>query len=70
LNRPSPRSPRHPHGSNRSSPQPSREGQHSSELVPYYDNQGWDNDGFSRDNQDDLENYDRWERISADSISL
>ena len=61
-----PQAPSHQHTSNRSNSQPpSRGGQHSTELVPY--NRGRDNDGFGRD---DLESYDRWERISADSISL
>ena len=36
-----------------------------SALVPY--NPGRDNDGFG---VDDLESYEKWERISEDSISL
>ncbi|XP_028402736.1 uncharacterized protein LOC114525550 isoform X2 [Dendronephthya gigantea] len=59
------RTPSPGHDSNR----PKRkQGWQSSELVPYNNDQGLDNDAFDEDYYET--GSDRWERISADSISL
>ena len=64
-----PHIPRHKKRSNSSTSLESRRAPHTLEVVPY--NGGWNNDGFERDNQEDVaDDFDKWERLSADSISL